>query len=157
MSRSDTPDTRSSTEEVSALASRVRQLEDLEEIRALLYAYGRLLDERDLAGYAALFARSGTWTGPYIGSAAGPAAIEDLMRRKLEDAAPGSHHIMSNMMIHLSTDRSRAFSRWTYIIPGPAGSPSLALCGHYDDELVREDGRWKYQSRIVCGDLPGVG
>ena len=144
----------------STIDERLRHLEDLEEIRALLTAYGNLLDRRDLAGYAALFSKQGRWTGPYIGTAEGPAAIQALLTEKLDTLAgterEGAHHIMSNMTIAIGTDTASAWSRWTYIIPGEQRKPSLALSGHYDDVLVREDGRWRFKSRVVSGDLPGV-
>jgi hypothetical protein len=144
----------------STIDERLRHLEDLEEIRALLTAYGTLLDQRDLAGYAALFSRQGRWTGPYIGAAEGPAAIRALMAEKLDTLAgterAGAHHIMSNMTITIEAQAAKAWSRWTYIVPGEQRKPSLALSGHYDDVLIREDGRWKFKSRVVSGDLPGV-
>jgi uncharacterized protein (TIGR02246 family) len=144
-----------------ALESRLRRLEDLEEIRALLTAYGRLLDQRDLAGYSRLFAPDGRWTGPYIGTAAGPAAIQALLEKNLPAVAgqepAGAHHIMSNMVIEIDGDTARAWSRWTYVVPGEQRAPSLALSGHYDDILTRQDGRWLFSSRVVSGDLPGVG
>jgi uncharacterized protein (TIGR02246 family) len=144
----------------ATIEGRLRRLEDMEEIRCLLTAYGRLLDERDLAGYAALFASDGKWTGPYIGSAEGPAGIQALLERNLKavagDEPAGAHHIMSNMAIDILGDTASAWSRWTYVIPGDARKPTLALSGHYDDLLTREDGRWRFKSRVVSGDLPGV-
>ncbi len=144
----------------ATLEERLRKLEDIEEIRSLLTAYGRLLDERDLAAYAALFARNGTWTGPYIGSAEGPQAIQALLEKNLSAVAgaepAGAHHIMSNMAIETAADTAKAWSRWTYVVPGQERKPGLALSGHYDDVLVREDGRWRFKSRVVSGDLPGV-
>ncbi len=144
----------------ATIEERLRRLEDLEEIRSLLTAYGRLLDERDLAGYAALFAANGRWTGPYIGSAEGPAGIQALLEKNLSavagDEPGGAHHVMSNMAIRVDGDTAAAWSRWTYIVPGDKRMPNLALSGHYDDVLTRENGRWKFKSRVVSGDLPGV-
>jgi|ERR1700722_3815644 SnoaL-like domain len=142
------------------LETRLRRLEGLEEIRSLLTEYGRLLDRRDLAGYAALFAKDGSWTGPYIGSAIGPKAIQELLESKLSavagDEPAGAHHIMSNMMIDIEGSTARVWSRWTFVVPGAERKPTLALCGHYDDVLTLEGGRWKFKSRVVSGDLPGV-
>ncbi|RDJ94302.1 hypothetical protein B4Q13_15385, partial [Lacticaseibacillus rhamnosus] len=44
------------------LAGRLGVLEAKEEIRNLLQEYRRTLDARDLRGFSALFASSGTWT-----------------------------------------------------------------------------------------------
>ena len=43
------------------LVDRIRRLEHLDEIRRLQFAYRSALDNRDFAGYAALFAPDGEW------------------------------------------------------------------------------------------------
>lgn len=143
----------------STLEERLQSLLDTEEIRNLLLDYGITLDRRDLFAYSRLFARQGSWTGPYVGSATGPDAILALLEEKLSphvaDTA-GAHHLMTNMRITVSGDRATAWSRWTYVVPGPKRAPTLLLSGHYDDELVREEGGWRFLSRVVHGDLPGV-
>jgi SnoaL-like protein len=142
-----------------SLEERLQSLLDTEEIRNLLLDYGITLDQRDLVAYSRLFAKQGSWTGPYVGSATGPDAILKLLEEKLSphvaDTA-GAHHLMTNMRISVSGDRATAWSRWTYVVPGPKREPTLLLSGHYDDELVREAGRWRFLSRVVHGDLPGV-
>ena len=45
--------------QTGAVESRIRALEDKEQIAQLLIDYGRHLDSRDLAAYAALFAADG--------------------------------------------------------------------------------------------------
>jgi 3-phenylpropionate/cinnamic acid dioxygenase small subunit len=138
---------------------RLQYLLDLEEIRSLLLEYGTTLDNRDLAAYSRLFAQNGKWTGPFVGSATGPAAILALLEKNLPAVAgekpSGAHHLMTNMRIEMDGDRATAWSRWTYIVPGPKREPTLLLSGHYDDVLAREGGRWRFQSRVVSGDLPG--
>jgi hypothetical protein len=142
------------------LEEKLQYLLDLEEIRALLLEYGDTLDRRDLAGYSRLFAKTGKWTGPYVGSATGPDAILALLEENLPkvagDKPSGAHHLMTNMRIEINGDRATAWSRWTYVVPGPKREPTLLLSGHYDDVLTREAGRWRFQSRVVSGDLPGV-
>ena len=137
----------------NSVEERLRRLEDAEEIRLLLTDYVRLLDAYDLPAYAALFAREGEWTGPYVGSARGPQAILELMRTHLRPGSRGAHHIVSNMVVEVEGDRGSAWSRWTYVVPGADGAPSLAVSGRYDDRLVRENGRWRFAARIVAGDL----
>lgn len=42
---------------IESLSKRLRELEDIEEIRKIYIAYGRYLDDGNMAGYASLFAR----------------------------------------------------------------------------------------------------
>ena len=132
---------------------RLRRLEDAEQIRDLLMAYGRTLDDRDMEAYSALFASDGEWLGPFVGAARGPAGILQLMRENLGPAPKGSHHLMTNMVVSSDGDRGTASSRWTYVVPAESGGPALAISGRYEDELVREDGHWRFRARRVSGDL----
>jgi hypothetical protein len=34
------------------------------------------------------------------------------------------------------------------------GAPVVSNVGHYDGELVREDGRWRFRRRNVTSDIP---
>ncbi len=138
---------------------RLQHLLDLEEIRTVLLDYGSALDRRDFVAYSKLFAQQGTWSGPFVGSATGPEAICAMLEKNLPAVAgekpSGAHHLMTNMRIEIRGDMATAWSRWTYLVPGPGRAPTVALSGHYDDVLTREAGRWKFQSRMVAGDLPG--
>ncbi len=60
-------------EELDELRTRVRVLEDREEIRNLLQEYRRTLDARDMRAFCALFAADGTWSGK-SGQGTGPEA-----------------------------------------------------------------------------------
>ena len=139
-------------------AGRLQRLEDIEAIRRLLIAYGKHLDRRDFAAYAALFAGNGIWDGGF-GAATGPAEIEAMMQRMiggdLIEGAQRNFHVMSSFDIEVEGDRGTAWSRWTFVAQDAEGRPQILYAGRYDDELVREDGRWKFARRKVSGDLPG--
>ncbi len=139
--------------------ARLRRLEDIEQIRTLLVDYGRSLDRRDWAAYAALFAREGEWVGGF-GTAKGPAAIEAMMRKGVGGAANDdpqrNFHLLTNFEIEADGDHGRAWSRWSFVAEGPDGRAQVLYAGRYDDVLVREDGRWKFERRTVTGDLPGA-
>ncbi len=132
------------------------ELEAREAIRALLLDYGRLLDAGDFAGYAALFAEDGEWVGG-LGRFQGRAAIRAMLEDNL---APGprerltSLHLMSNEVIEVDGERATARSRWFFIVTGEDGAPRLLLAGRYEDELVREGGRWLFARRAAYGDIP---
>lgn len=149
--------TSSATKGDASLAARVQRLEDIEEIKVLLTDYGRLLDAHDLHGYSQLFAKNGEWVGGF-GAATGPAAIEALMVKNLGASSknrPGStYHLLTNFVIDVHGDRGTAWSRWTFVVTGADNRPTMMYGGHYDDTLVREDGRWKFQKRVTANDIP---
>jgi ketosteroid isomerase-like protein len=146
------------TNDVGMLQQRVRALEDQEQIRQVLIAYGEYLDARDYAGYAALFARDGVWTGGF-GSAMGPAAIQSMLEQNLGKAQPGfinksSFHLMTTMVVEVSGDAATARSRYMFFTATADSKPGASLAGRYVDEFVREDGKWKIKRRTTHGVLP---
>jgi ketosteroid isomerase-like protein len=142
---------------------RLRRLEDLEQIRQLFVEYSRVLDKQDFAAYGALFAADGEFIAtPQEGlqQARGPAAIRALveaMPGSLLGSAPGDDfHVVINPLIELDADdpdRARAEVTWLYVVKGEDGLPSPAKLGHYDDQLVREDGRWRFLRREAPTDI----
>jgi ketosteroid isomerase-like protein len=142
---------------------RLRRLEDLEQIRQLFVEYSRVLDKQDFAAYGALFAADGEFIAtPQEGlqQARGPAAIRALveaMPGSLLGSAPGDDfHVVINPLIELDADdpdRARAEVTWLYVVKGDDGLPSPAKLGHYDDQLVREDGRWRFLRREAPTDI----
>ena len=137
---------------------RLRRLEDVEEIRRLLIDYGRHLDRRDFAAYAALFASDGVWDGGF-GAGTGPAEIRAMMERtiggELNDGPQRNYHLMSSLRIEVDGDTGVAWSRWSFILQDADHRPRVAFAGRYDDQLARESGRWKFKLRKVSADLPG--
>jgi SnoaL-like domain len=39
------------------------------------------------------------------------------------------------------------------VVKGDDGGPALAKLGHYEDELVREDGQWRFGRRAAPTDI----
>lgn len=143
--------------DVAALAERVQVLEDREAIRSLILAYGVAHDNRDYRAFAELFAEEGEWIGG-LGSATGPDAIFELMDSTIgHDPRPegsGTYHVMTNEQIAVDGDRALARTKWIYVTPGDDGAPRMELLGHYEDELIREDGRWKFLRREAPVAIP---
>lgn len=140
-----------------SLAARVQKLEDQEAIRMLLVDYGRSLDARDFVKYASLFARAGSWTGGF-GTAKGPAAIKAMMDKEIGSTpAPrpnSTYHLLTNFAIDVHGDTGTVWSRWAFVVTGKDNAPSVMYGGHYDDIVVREDGRWKFKQRVAHNDIP---
>jgi hypothetical protein len=142
-------------------AARIRRLEDLEQIRQLFMDYKRVLDGKDFGAYAELFADDGEFVA-IAGGARGRAAIEAMVAAmpgtELLAASVGDDfHLVLNPQIQLDPadpNRARAQSTWAYVVKSNDGQPLLAKLGHYDDELVRERGRWRFLRREAPMDIP---
>ena len=148
----------SAAENEEFIESRLQVLEDREQIRALLIEYGRTLDARDFKGFSGLFAKDiGEWNGG-LGIAKGPEAIRKLMEETIGNNTEGinspNFHIFNNEVIEVEGDKATAVSKWTFVISGDDGRPLWVYLGHYDDTLIREEGRWKFLQRRVSGDIP---
>jgi uncharacterized protein (TIGR02246 family) len=136
---------------------RLRVLEAKEEIRNLLQEYRRTLDVRDMRAFSALFAADGTWTGA-SGEATGPAAIYTMLTAALPDNPPwpGSTlwHLISDPSITVDGDRATADSLWMHVRRGEGDTPLLPTLGRYEDELVVEDGSWRFLRRDARRLIP---
>lgn len=140
-----------------SIDSRIQRLEDIEEIRTVLTDYGRVLDARDFAAYARLFAKDGEWVGGF-GTVKGPAAIQAFMEKNIPGPNTAhNYHLLSNFEIDVHGDTATAWSRWTFIVPGQDQKPAMAQGGRYEDLLIREVGRWKFKRRVALNDLPSSG
>ena len=143
-------------DDLGALAARLQVLEDREEIRALILAYGQAHDHRDYRMFASLFATDGEWIGG-LGSAKGPDAIFALMDEKIgHNPLPngsGTIHVMTNFQIEIDGDRASATTKWLYLTPNEDNSPKATYLGHYDDQFIRENGRWKFLRRQSFSDI----
>jgi hypothetical protein len=139
-----------------ALESRVKKLEDREEIRQLLMDYGRFLDQRDFHAFSELFAKTkGEWVGG-MGRAKGSQAIRELMESTIgkDTSMTQSCHLFTNETIQVNGDQATALTKWIFVVPGESNRPQLFFLGHYEDSMVREEDRWKFLRRVVHADIP---
>src|ERR1700722_12716832 len=141
-----------------ALKARVQQTEDRQEIAQLIVEYGHLLDTHDLVGYSNLFAKDGEWIGGF-GRAKGPKAILAMMNKYIGTAPYDPRnvkgfHLLTNIVIHVNGDHATAWSRIIYMVRNKENKPTPAMGGHYDDELIRETGHWKFLRRVVMMEIP---
>ncbi len=138
--------------ETASTADRIRRLEDLDEIRALQQAYRRTLDNRDFAGYAALFTEDAEWSGSY-GTERGPAAILAMLERTQHDPVGDNYHFLANQVIDVDGDRATAECTFAVISRAEDNTPYLRVLGTYNDELVRTDAGWRFQRRATSGEM----
>lgn len=144
------------------LASMQAQLEELqarEQIRTLFTDYGRTLDNRDWQAFGALYAEDSEYVGGGAsGTARGPAEIAALLERLITQNALGANlHVYSNEKIEVQPGNTSATasSRGAFYVQDAAGQPMVLMFATYNDELVLENGSWKFKRREVLGDLPG--
>lgn len=141
-----------------ALVSRVEALEAREAIRTLWAEYGRTLDARDFASFAKLWARNAEFgSGP--GAAKGPAAIaatlEKAIGRNYPDSKGKNFHLYFNESIEVHGDRATAVSKGGYVMATPDNTKAdFLLLAEYRDELVKEDGQWKFLKRQIVSEIP---
>lgn len=145
-------------EKKMSMESRLRQLEDKEEIRLLLKRYGQFLDSRDFGSFSKLFSeKDGEWIGG-MGKAKGSAAIRKLMENSIgantKKVTPPNYHIFTNEMIAVKENEANALSKWIFVVQADETKPQMMFVGHYEDSLVREDGQWKFLRRTVYADIP---
>lgn len=140
------------------LEQRVERMEAESDIRRLLIEYGKFLDARDYASYAALFAEDGIWQGGF-GTFTGPEAIEAMLRENLGAAEPGfvnksNFHMLTNPLIEIDGDRAHVESKYLFWTASPENRPTPLLAGRYVDEFVKRGGEWRIARRSTWGQIP---
>ena len=79
------------------------------------------------------------------------------MPGSLLGSEPGEDfHVVINPLIELDADdpdRAQAEVTWLYVVKGEDGAPALCKLGHYDDQLIREAGRWRFLRREAPTDI----
>jgi uncharacterized protein (TIGR02246 family) len=144
--------------DVASLEQRLRKVEDQLAIQRVLVEYSARQDAKDYAGYAALFARDGEWVNGqnvYKGREAILKMLVDLYGTPPAGYVNAeSFHISSNPQIDVQGDRATARSRHLLVMRGPNGEPTPMLAGRYEDEFIREDGKWKILRRVDTPVMP---
>ena len=78
------------------------------------------------------------------------------METALDGAIGTSFHVISSPMIALRGDTATSDVMWTVVHRKEDGHPSLSMIGRHRDELVREDGRWRFLKRRGFVDIPSA-
>ncbi len=142
--------------QIAELRDALGILQDKDEIQELQFAYGFFLDNRMFREIADLFATNGAWIeiggrGRYFGQ-------ERIHRFLLEVLGEGRwgllkdeviNHVQQQMIITVASNRRRAQARARAEVQGnsPPGTPTFLLAdGIYENEYIREKGKWKILS-----------
>lgn len=151
-------------DDITKIEARLKRLEDLEEIRRLFEDYGYHLDRGQWHEYAGLYATDGQMRlGPV--RADGREAIEAAAQsgfggggqggqRAIREGGLGGLHVIGSPRIEIDGDRGTAEVMWVVIGRDAEDKPFVSSAGHHLDDLVREDGRWRFQRRRGFFDIP---
>lgn len=143
-------------QQIRDLESRLRLLEDLQEIQQLFIDYGLHLDAGDFDAYAELFTTDAVLRLGPVARADGRDEIKRVMSATLAGQAGSSYHIISSPQVTLHGDTATSQVMWTVVHRQADGQPRLTMMGRHVDELRRENGRWRIARRKGFVDIPTV-
>ena len=119
--------------------------QDRSDIQNLLAHYAKYLDTGDLDGYVGLFASDAVLFEQHHGREAIRAYVAQVMERRRTE--PGMRlHFMSPAAIDGEGEHATAYSYLVWVTTGASPCP-VGAGARYEDTLVREAGRWVFQSR----------
>jgi hypothetical protein len=127
---------------------------DYLEIQRLMFSFNVRFDEGDADGFAALFTEDG-----FLDAGSGPCPTDEERRAKVigSRSRPPHRHFTTNVIIDpdpSDPNRARSYAHFIYmeVVDGTTETRSI---GTYNDELVKQDGRWLFQRRKATSDKLG--
>lgn len=130
---------------MTELAERLDRVESLLQIADLRARYCHLLDEARWDDFANLFTEDGVFEG--VAKAQGRADIHRFFSQDVPRLAERFWHFCSNGTCILDGDRATGRISMEYL--SVTNGVSYISAGHYDDELQRVDGQWKFRARRI--------
>ena len=144
-------------------------MSEADEVRRTLYAYCRMLDERNLGELMRRVYLPDAVDDRKRGEPlAGHKQIRRYFERALEHVA-ATAHLLSNVEVTIDGDHATSYSRVTAYHWMHGGNPvrpaDFVLLGSYDDELLLTPAGWRISRRVVgalgpsgliAGELPAV-
>ena len=131
-------------------------LEEKEAIRDVMSAYCFYVDNGEFEKFAGLFTADGIFeTGP-LGKLQGRRAIHDFIAAHVPRAGegPARKHCTMNHLIRVNGAEAQADSY--IVVLRESGEGIIAsLAGRYEDQLVKENGEWRFKIRKIHFDISG--
>lgn len=133
---------------------------DIDEIEALVYRYGELIDTGDLDGVVGLF-RDATWRSSETGQALrDPASVRAVYDQIVlyGDGTPRTKHVITNLKVEFAPDgRSATGSCYFSVLQGvePGEPLQVVVAGRYDDRYERGPDGWRFADRLLTAQLAG--
>jgi uncharacterized protein (TIGR02246 family) len=128
-------------------------IEDRLAISDLFVRYTTALDRGDVDTIVDCFTPDGSLDSPAVGSHAGHAAIRAFGERfaRFHERGTQLRHFISNLAVEIDGERARVTCYLLNVITREGASRMLAP-GHYDCDLVKAEGCWRFQRRVVILD-----
>jgi hypothetical protein len=132
-------------------------IEDLQARYLFAFDFG------DAEGYAGTFAPDGILDFGW-GEIKGREAIGKFIadgRKRTEEARAKTpagqrpsvgRHIISNIVIKVDGKKAHALAYWSHMTSGADGRGTVDFFGHYEDELVKENGEWLFARRRIYNE-----
>ena len=122
------------------------------------YAFGYDEDELDMISEtftadAVMSLRIGR-DGDLIGPFEGREAIMGLVKDSLAQQTDQRRHITTNVFYEREDERSATVVSYLLLGSVEDGKLSMLSSGWYRDELVSDDGSWRFKERYLYLDLP---
>lgn len=128
---------------VQALEAQVRELQDRNEIQELRFRYHIAVNEKKPEMIPDLFAENGGIDFAHLGKAQGKAEVAAFYNQALSELIPFVKQFIHNHVITLHGDTGTGLS---YLEATPIfNGESFLVAARFDDEYVRENGRWKFR------------
>lgn len=148
---------------VSSRSTRTSYGEDRAQIEDLQARYMFALDFRDADTYAMTFTEDGVLDyGPVLkGRDAIRKLVTDMAARDKEQAAKDTsglrhavgRHNISNIVLKIDGNKAVGRAYWFhYSNNDPKRTATLDSFGHYEDELVKVDGKWFFSKRKIYNE-----
>lgn len=136
--------------DITALESRIRQLEDREEIRELIARYGIVIDDRVIEGIGECFTVDGVFRSrDGVLDARGREAVVEQFRGRFEVLGPSNHFTHDHIISFDDDDADHAFGLVTSHAEVVRNGQAMWAALRYEDEYRREDGRWRFSDRLL--------
>ena len=128
-------------------------IEDRLAINDLFVRYTTALDAGDVETVVGCFTADAVLESPAIGLIAGHKAIRAFARRFAALRKDGTQfrHMISNLAVEFTGQRARATCYLLVLITRNGASRQLPP-GHYECELAKESGQWRFRRRVVFHD-----
>lgn len=142
-------------------AQMVQELYDRQMILELMAAYGQAMDASDGDAFVKLFTPDavliagggetfkGTEALRRIGASAGQ---REVVSGPVQPRGYPVHHQYSNVSMDIRGNSATVRANWL-VINGRVRIPAMQSMGHYEDKLVKRNGRWLYTERRIVNEV----